>query len=563
MANYFNNEDKISPTQKNSSIIVNQTYSYINNTGFYALANPTYYNYYYRFARRYAWWYDRYVPDFHSEENGYFSTGIAHSLVDGICNQIVGAKCLLKNSSKEIEKSAANSTLKKAYKWADGADLTTKLRTAVKYAGAIGTSLIKANIKAGEVWLEALRFDDFFFETDFTGKLVDVCCLIKSYTDTKPKNTSEIVNAKTDNGNDLSSNLKGKYYLIEKRYFKQEREEIQKPVDGGGIEKKIELHNVPYVVYQVHEYTGNITNAQSWNMDLRQNYDWNSIPQNVRKSIKRDFSIIEIGKEQRLPFFEHLGCELLQYNGADCSLSQQPFGQSILTDIISYLMGYDLAYSYFVRDMYQGKGIIFVAKELINLLNQSGTALNGLDESMFIALSKTNDSDNNLPVDKVQFDLRADEWRTIRNFIFENIATQLNISPSSIASYLADNSARTAKEVGTESSATDNYIDIQRGILEPAINRLLKVIGNYYGWVDDVAIRFAKTGSSNLDTIIDRVIKLKGAGLIHPYDALKATMPDADEYEVEEAYTKLMEYNKEQDILKANSLMNMDFDSKV
>src|SRR5574344_1835872 len=104
--NQFN--DMFSATQKSSSIIVNQTYSYINNTGFYSLANPTYFQYYYRWARRFAWWYDRYVPDFHNAEQGYFSTGIAHCIVDGIANLIVSRKSLLQNSGNILDKTVAN-----------------------------------------------------------------------------------------------------------------------------------------------------------------------------------------------------------------------------------------------------------------------------------------------------------------------------------------------------------------------------------------------------------------------------------------------------------------------
>lgn len=534
-------DDKFSATQKSSSIIVNQTYSFINNTGFYALANPVYYQYYYRFARRYGWWYDRFVPDFHNSQQGYFSTGIAHSIVDGIANQIIGKKLLLQNVGNQTDRDLANDSLRKAYSWADKAQLTSKARTATKYAGAFGTSLIKANASAGEIWLEALRFDDFFFETGFQGNLEAVTCLIKSYTDVRPTN----IEWQDGFGEEVKQCLQGKYYLVEKRYFK----DIQEVVN-----EKVMTHKVPFVVYQVHKYSGNITNAQSWDMNLRETMDAKSLPMKIRKAIGKDFGNVILGKEQRLPFFEDLGCELIQYNDCDGSLSQQPFGESILANIISDLMEYDLSFSYSIRDMYQGKGIVFIAKELQTSL-MGGHAFDGLEDSLITWLNNWNDG--KLPIDQVQFNLRVAEWREKRNAIFENIATKLHISPSSLASFLSDNTGRTAKEVTTETSSTDNYIEIQRGSIETPINNLLKTIALFYGWQDAVEIRFAKGGSQNVDTVIDREIKLVQAGLRHPHTALENIMIDADTWEIEEEWQRIQTYQQEQQQIKERMQSDM------
>ena len=535
-----------SASQRASAIVVNESYSYINNSLFYALAPAPYYNYFYNFVRRWAWWYDRYVPTFHSAENGIFSTGFAHSLVDGIANLIVGSEVKLKNAHKETDTNVANATLQRAYKWADKAKLTSIIRQGVKYAGALGTSLLKANTKCGEIWCEALRLDDFFFTTSFDGALEEVTCLIKSYTDTSSNvMKSQQIKKSVDPSYNASNDLASKYYLVETRYFKEEEQVVDEVLDDGTIAQVLKKVRVPYVVYNVKQYNGSITNAQMWTPNLQYDCPWGSIPKHIRDLIVKDYAVVRIGEPQRLPFSDSLGCALLRYNNGDGSLAQQPFGQSILTDLISYLMGYDLQYSYFIRDMYQGAGKVFVAKELITN-GKNPSALSGMDESMYVGVPQLNDNDNKLPIDKVQFDLRANDWREVRNSIYEAVATQLNISPSSIAGFLSDNSARTAKEVTTESNATDSYIDIQRGALAPYINEWLGVIGGFYGWTDDIEIRFAKTGSNNLDTIIDRILKLKSAKLITQYEALKMYMVDADESEIEEADKRLTEFNAQQ-----------------
>ena len=540
-------EDKFNATQKSSSIVVNQTYSYINNTGFYALANPTYFQYYYRFVRRVAWWYDRYVPDFHNAEQGYFSTGIGHAIVDGIANQIVGRKLLFQNVHKELDRSMVNDTLKRVDKWADDVNFTSKARTLTKYAGALGTSLLKTNVASdGELWVEPLRFDDFFFKCDFRGELQDVVCLIKSYTDTIPRSV-EWADSFGENGKQC---LFGKYYLVEHRYYKM----VEEVVDGQTVK-----HNVPYVKYQVHTYKGNIINQQSWSMANQEQVRFDSLPRGVRKAIVKDYGAVFIDKEIRLPFVD-LGCDIYRYNDADGSLSQQPFGQSILTDIISDLMNYELAFAYAVRDMYMGKGIVFMAKELQTAI--SGTsAYTGIDDTLYQLVQSWNES-GKLPIESVQFNIRVEEWKKKRDAIIEEIAFKLSISPSSLASFLGGSVQRdvTAKEVSTEQQATDSYIDIQRSSLSRCLNKCLKRVSNYYGWEDEVNVRYSQSGVQNIDAIVDRVIKLKQAGLIEPYEALRQIMFDADESQVEEAYEKLKKYNDEEYNKQQNSMFgSMDF----
>ena len=538
-------KDAFNATQKSSSIIVNQTYSYINNTGFYALANPTYFQYYYRWARRFAWWYDRYVPDFHNAQQGYFSTGIAHAIVDGIANQIVGRELLLKNSDKELDRTLANETLKKAYEWKKAVNFTNKARALAKFGGAIGTSLFKTNVMSdGELWVEALRFDDFFFKCDFRGELTDVVCLIKSYTDTMPRS----VEWQDAYGEDCRQYLQNKYYLVEHRYYKV----VEEIVDG-----EMRKHKVPYVKYQIHRYTGNIINQQSWSFRNQEQVRFDSLPSDVRDAINRDYSAVFFDREMRLPF-EDLGCDIFRYNECDASLSQQPFGQSILTDIISDLMEYELSFAYAVRDMYQGKGIVFEAKEL-QTATSGVNAYSGLEDTMIQYVNAWNEQ-GKLPIENVQFNLRVEEWRALRNKVLETIAFKLSISPSSLASFLSDNNARTAREVSTEAGATDSYIEIQRANFETCLNKCLERVGKYYGWVDKVEVRFAKNGVQSIDTIVDRVIKLKNAGLIEPYEALRQIMFDADESQVEEAYEKLQKYNEEEYTKQQNSMFGMDFE---
>ena len=81
--------------------------------------------------------------------------------------------------------------------------------------------------------------DDFFFETGFDGELQDVVCLIKSYTDTKPRSVKWADSVGAD---DEKMYLQNKFYLVEHRYFK----ELEEMVNGELVK-----HKVPFAKYQV------------------------------------------------------------------------------------------------------------------------------------------------------------------------------------------------------------------------------------------------------------------------------------------------------------------------
>lgn len=514
--------------QNSASILVNNSYSFINNTSFYALANKTFYDYYYRVIRRSSWWVDGYVPDFHNQNNGIFSTRLASALVKGVGNQIVGKKVLFKDSKKSNGK--AIDFISKD--WQEQADFQSAVRNAIKYAVALGTSAIKLNKSGKDLWVEALRLDYFYFETDFKSNLVDITILIKHYANansTATKNTTE------DN-----------FYLVERRYFK---EELIKRSEKIGDEYKVfeEIRRTPKVMYQVHRYTGKTLNNQTYNPSLKETLRWDSIPKNVRDSIKRDYAVIEIGVEQNLPFYNHLGVELLKYDNGDLSLPQIPFGTPLVQDLISYLMSYDLAWSYFMRDMYFAKGMVLTPKSITqeNFLGQTGV-FSGLDKALY-EFYPSGDPDNQKP-QSVQFDLRTNDWIATQDNILKKIATTIGMSAKTIASYLdAGMQQKTATEIDAEDDSTIAFIEIKRGIFEKSLNHLMEVVTNFYGYSENIEVRFATPSIVNQDKLIERAIRLLDAGLADEEEALKMIYPDDDERQIMERALKMQQKRQQQE----------------
>ena len=519
------NSNTFPQMSRSSSIVVNQTYSWINNAGFYSAVNATYYAYYYNNVRRLAYWLDGFVPTFHKEENGIFSTRLANSLVNSISEAIFGRELLFKNVGLEKDQNLDNESLKKTGDWSKESNFQTEAKKALKYAQGLGTSLIKLNISANKLWPEAVRLDYFYFEVDAKGDLQEVTCLLKAYTDVSKGEQKEQQN----------------YYVVEKRFYKLEKEKGFERDRLNDLKPKETIVKVPYVIYQVHKFYGNILNNQTYDTSLRETVRWDSIPKKVRDSIKKDYSVIKIGEEQELPFKKHLGAYIVTADEGNISLPQAfPFGTSVLENIVSYLMGYDIAYSYFFRDMYMGKATVLVPKFMQN--NAGGKVGNrafvdpfqGLDQALFTTYETT--SQEKQTVEQIQFNLRSQEWVQVRDYLIENIAMTLQLSPRTIASFLTGGSIKTATQVSSEDSSSVSFIEVRRAVFEKPLNRLLKDVKEFLNLQDEVEVRFSKEGVINYDQLIQRVGSLMQMGLIDLYSALKEIMIDADEAQVKERF---------------------------
>lgn len=520
--------------QKTSALLVNNTYSYINNTGFYSQINSTYFDYYFRVIRRCSWWLDGYVVDFHNQQNGIFSTRLAASLVKGVANTLMGERLIFKQKDNDDTNSLIT-----VNKWSDKSAFQDAVRKAVKYCVGLGTSMLKANTSNGDIWVEPVRMDYFFFECDFQEQLNEVVTLIKHYTNALPSTSKEA--GATEN-----------YYLVERRYFKYFEEKKPTIVDGLPTgEVTTEMVRKPFVEYVVKKYTGNVMSLQAYSSSMQETMRWDSIPKQVRTMIKKDFNIIKIGEPQMLPFKNWLGCELMKFNGGDISLPQTPFGSPLIYDIISELMVYDLAFSYAARDMYQGKGMVLQPKGM----TQPGTEspFSGMDKSIF-EMYDSADPEKQKPM-SVQFELRAEQWEKIQDNLLKKIATKIGMSPKTIASYLsAGQVQKTATEVDSEDDATISYIQIQRSHLIEPINRFIENVLNYKGKSSDVVALFATPSLVNKDKIIDRAIKLYQSGFVNELEALQMIYPEETNDNLK---AKALEFAKRENEKKTMNPFNM------
>jgi hypothetical protein len=446
------------------------TYSFINNALFYPLVPAPYIDFYQRFVRQWFYWYDGYVPYLHVQDNGIFSTRLATTLVKKVAAQINGGKLLLETNGDQN----ADANLKFAEEWMDLNDISNKIDSLVEFSAAGGTSLIKLNYDGKDLWMHPMRLDNYFVDTDWKGNVIDFTGFVQTFTQTIRKDQQNYV-----------------FYLLERRYFGDD--------------------NKPYIKYFVKRSTQNITTARDYNMSETQDIPYESLPKKVKQSIKEQFYGLALDVEQPLPFDNNLGVFLYKFTPHISNLPQLPYGESLFGTIISYLMSYDYYFSALNTNMYVGRSRVLMPKAMQNPNNQRENNWNdGLDSFTFTKVPYVNPDDQKpLPL---QFDLRTADWNKIRNILLESIASSIGINPSTLASYLDDNTARTARQISTEEGATALFVENKRELLRTPINRMLNEVMKFYGKKPNIVVKFSKAGTTNLRNLVEigQILKTLG-----------------------------------------------------
>lgn len=508
----FNNNE-FAPWQKGAAFNAYWTYSFVSNSSFFAKIRGVFKPFMNKCVQNWLWWYDGWVPYFHNAERGIMCTGLAKAIVDRTAKKVSGSRIMFKNAFKErgSEKGTeVNPSLKAIAQWADDTNFTRTVKMATRFALAAGTALVKINRDAkGQFTTEAVRFDRFLPCVDNSGKLQEVTIYL----------LANIPLASED-----KSKQNSVYTLEEHRYYG-----CYEKADG-----KTEIHDAPLCEYQVHEYTKPVNNGVSSSSEYIGRVNWKSVPSQVRKVIRDNYGVI-IDKPFLLPFTD-LGCELV--TSADCvgNYPDLPFGESLLANIIPHLQEYDYYHSAMCTDMYLGRGKVLLPKG-ISGTGSNSSAYNGLDETLYDQIPHTN-PDEQQPI-PIQFELRAAEWQVIRNTIIENIAINTGLSSTTIASFLNDNSAKTAREISTEENETACFVDDMRAVIEAPLNRIIDRIRLAKGLADKVVIRWSNASLQNKYTTAETLNLARQGGYISQYKAVQMFNSDDDDIQVQEEYDRI------------------------
>jgi hypothetical protein len=261
-----------------------------------------------------------------------------------------------------------------------------------------------------------------------------------------------------------------------------------------------------------------------------------------------------LNEPKALNGFEDLGCYLLRGSEDVSNVPQINLGESLLANVLTYLYEYDFYNTCFNTDMYLARGRVLVPKGMqspraVSQANNvsamfGGVQNEGLDSFLYTKVESSN-PDAQKP-EAIQFALRSAEWKEARNILLESIATGIGLSVSTLASYLSDGSNRTAREVSAEESATTLFIENARRRFENPINTMIKTVLRFYGYIDDVEVRWSRAGMTNVTVLVDTLTKAVQGGLMSPEAAHSAYNYDNDEEQNAEDYAKVLENQKSQ-----------------
>ena len=489
---------------------INETHRYNINLGWITEVDSYYKQYIYNYLLPAFQWLSGTLLTLHTDNGqAIISTNFGKCLMYYLGDQVAGEKLFFKPVLKTGD---ATLDVAKANTWAEDTNFQSAVTKGVILSLATGTSLLKVNVSEdGEPWVESVRLDNAYFLTDFRGRVISAKFLIRNY-----------VNTLTDKKEN------DQFYLVEERYYKSEAAKI---IDTGKTFIPQKANKVPYVKYSIVRAAPQSNQVQGVNL-TGQTLDWKQTPEAIRKMIKRDYNAIIIGEEQRLNL-PNIGVELLANDHGDVSHPIDiGFGRSLLIDIESDLITYDIACSYKIRDMYLGKGTLYVPSGLsLGSIVQDVTGNGTLDEQMGdkpVELVPGVDPENQQYI-VVQFKLRADEWQQIINDSMKNISGKLGIPPKILNAALATYGGATATQIDSEDDAGLAFIYQHRHYFRGAVNRIAKTCFKVLGLENEIDVEFGSPSIINKDRLINRNIKLYQSGLISAEEAVRNINPDDDE----------------------------------
>lgn len=479
-------------------------WQWVSNEAFYSIIPAPYYSFYNNWVRLWLYWYDGYVPWVHGGPYGLLSTSIGTTIVNRAADSVFGGNLMFANARKPavyVEKDGKKIGSAMDFisnNWSLDSDFRGKIKRGIKDAFAGGFSLLKLNKAGGRLWLDVLRADRFYFDKTGTGEVRKAVCLLSFYDSVTPS----------------KSGSKKRYCLIEERRFEK----------SGLFGDEF-----PVVEYKMYD-----SSVQIQYLSVNDNFvKWEDLPKNVREAFKAEYDF-DLNRPQAMNGFSDLGCYILQGSDDISNVPQAGLGESLLANILTYLYEYDFYNTCFNTDMYLARGRVLVPAGIQSPTARSGAQNTGLDDFLYTKVETAN-TDQQKP-EAIQFALRSAEWKEARNMLIECIATSIGISVSTLASYLNDASNRTAREVSAEENATTLFIENARRRFETPINEMLKTVLRFYGYVDDIEVRWSRSGMTNITVLVDTLSQAVQNGLISQKKAHHAFNYDDDEEQNEEDY---------------------------
>lgn len=497
------------------------TYSYIVRDNFYAIVPGELKQYYFNNIRLMLNWYQGFVPEVHHTANGIFSTRIGNSIVKEIAKLIVGGQVFYGNKYQEAKpQETKNQTLIDFDKWVSRVGFQNFVKRLVEYTAAGGTTAIVTTINGNKDLVPTLyRIDQFFHETDLKGDVISFTGFLKSYT------------AVVDNGAGRNKTER-LFYLLVKRYFNEKGEAVQKIFTKTS--------------------SSSVVSAQTFNTIESNEIQWQQLPKIIRERIKEDYgNQFKLGEEQKLPTgINGIGVRVAKWTSTN-TIPEVDLGESALANVISYLIGYEQAYSEMITDLYLARGKVLTPQQFTNPQDPNNAYYSDFDGMLFTKMPYTN-SEEQKPM-SIQFELRAEEWIKVRNNFAENIASAIGVSGSDMFSYLRDStgSSKTATQIASEAQKTISYIEEKRVIFKEVLNDFIEnEYKPFYRVKDDFGVKFSSQNHVNMLVTTEQIRVMHEVGFDF-FTIYQHFFPDLDSAQVTEMVNRKFEDLKRTEMVKA------------
>ena len=406
---------------------------YVNNT-FYLLAPDYYYSLYSIYFNRCLACYDGWVNGIHNIKSGLVPQRMLQSIATGLNNMLF---------AHGIDFSGDKLDYDFATKWAKKSKFYKTLKKGHKFAIAGGTSLLKLNRKDRELYASAHRIDTFFADIDATGKVVSCRIYFDVIHNTNPSGKTE-----------------DHYGICEERYFN--------------------VLGQPCVQAKVYKASSNLQTSVQSRPIKAENVAWSNLPPAVKQYIKSHYPSIMVDREEFLPFANSLGCYLLKFTDDIPQIPNTPFGQPIGDILWTENFQYDQMKYFEKNEVDLARARALVPEEFWNKDDPAYDS-RALSERFYQKVSSI--SGDNDKITPIQFGLRGTDIKTQMENIYKDCSFKLNVSASSIASFLSEGSgARTATEIVNERTKSDTWIKGQINLNAPEINDLLATMMRYYNY---------------------------------------------------------------------------------
>jgi hypothetical protein len=197
--------------------------------------------------------------------------------------------------------------------------------------------------------------------------------------------------------------------------------------------------------------------------------------------------------------------------------------------------------------MYLGRGRVLVPKYMNNATGKNGNYNTGLNRFIYTEFNTT-DPEGTKPT-PLQFDLRSMSWTEIRNRLIQDMALNIGVNISTLASFLNDSTARTAREISTEENDTADFVNDKRAIIEKPINKILRLVTTYHGFEDRVVIRWSSAGLTNRHALAEILSTALNSSkpFVSQKKAVEMFNYDDDDAQVLEEYNQIIKENEAQE----------------